>query len=94
MNEDYWRFEDIFTTKGKYYSNGMDYGDMKDIIMDYLSKQAASEYYYKETKPEPTIEDRVVDIVKGGFEDKFGMTIQEFQEVYEKLVEESPERLI
>ena len=44
--------------------------------------------------PEKTPEEKVIDIVKGGFEKKFGMTIQEFQEIYDELVENSPEKLI
>lgn len=41
-----------------------------------------------------TIEEKVIDIVKGGFEEKFGMSIDEFQTVYDRLVEESPDKLI
>ena len=71
---------------GRYYTD-----DVKRMILDHLEKY---DYYSKQTAPEPTIEEKVVDIVKGGFEEKFDMTIQEFQDVYEKLVEEEPERLI
>lgn len=70
---------------GRYYTD-----DVKRMILDHLEK---SDYYTKKA-PEPTIEDKVVDIVKGGFEEKFGITIQEFQEVYERLVETDPQRLI
>lgn len=44
--------------------------------------------------PEKTPEEKVIDIVKGGFEKKFGMTIQEFQKIYDDIVENSPEKLI
>ena len=44
--------------------------------------------------PEKTPEEKVIDIIKGGFEKKFGMTIQQFQEIYDDLVETSPEKLV
>jgi len=44
--------------------------------------------------PEKTPEEKVIDIVKGGFEKKFGISIQEFQEIYDNLVVNSPEKLI
>lgn len=72
--------------------NGRVYSpELQKQIMDYLEK--SSNEYYMPPKP-PTIEERVIDIVKGGFEKKFGITIQEFQEVYDKLVEDEPDRLI
>jgi transcriptional regulator CtsR len=39
-------------------------------------------------------EERVVNIVKQDFENHFNMTIQEFQEIYEKILKNNPEKLI
>jgi hypothetical protein len=41
-----------------------------------------------------TEEEKVLRIVKCDFEDKFGITIERFQQVYESIVETSPEKLI
>ena len=89
MNDDIWRYSDLIGSIGgsKYFDN-----EAYTIIKEFMNKEMENKY--KEIEPEPTIEDKVVDIVKGGFEEKFGMTIQEFQEVYENIVENNPERLI
>lgn len=39
-------------------------------------------------------EERVVDIIKGGFENHFNMTIQEFQAIYEHMLANNPEKLV
>lgn len=39
-------------------------------------------------------EDKVVRILKGDFEKKFGMSFEKFIEVYNKLLDDSPEKLI
>jgi nitric oxide reductase large subunit len=63
--------------------------------MDYATIQALKVQLEEMVTPkEKTPEEKVIDIVKGGFEKKFGMTIQEFQEIYDDLVENSPEKLI
>ena len=41
-----------------------------------------------------TPEQKVLDIVNGGFEAHFGMSIEEFQIVYDSIVEKNPEKLI
>ncbi len=41
-----------------------------------------------------TKEERVVDIIKGGFEKHFNMTIKEFQSIYEEMLETNPEKLV
>ena len=41
-----------------------------------------------------TDEDKVARILKGDFEKKFGMTFEKFIEVYHKMLENSPEKLI
>ena len=59
-------------------------------MLEELTKQLEEAVKPKEKTPE----EKVIDIVKGGFENKFGMSIQEFQEIYDGLVENSPEKLI
>ena len=41
-----------------------------------------------------TKEDRVIDIIHGGFERHFNMSINEFQAIYEQMLETSPEALV
>lgn len=43
---------------------------------------------------EPTDEEKVLKILKGGFEKEFGMTYEKFKEIYETILEENPEKLI
>lgn len=45
-------------------------------------------------KPAETDEQKVVRILKGDFEKKFGMTFEKFIETYQRLLETSPEKLI
>jgi len=70
-----------------------DYGSMHDYVNQWMYRISEINECLEE-QHEPTIEEKVVDIVKGGFEEKFGMTIQEFQEVYERIIETEPEKLI
>ena len=96
-DDDIWGWSNSYVNRnGRVYKD-----DITKEIMKFLQESDKSKYYQQynavwefEPEPEPTIEDKVVDIVKGGFEEKFGMTIQEFQEVYEQIVETDPERLI
>lgn len=83
--------------KGGYDS--YNYGGLSTIKLDILKSIDTTIYemlsngsgYGVKTK---TVEEKVIGIVKGGFEEKFGMTIDEFQTVYDRLVEESPDKLI
>jgi hypothetical protein len=76
------------------YSKWGDGDESMKYIKKFLNDRYLKNEYYQSRPKKQTIEDRVVDIVKGGFEDKFGMTIQEFQEAYDKILDESPERLV
>jgi hypothetical protein len=46
--------------------------------------------------PEPPLseEEKVVKLLKGGFEEKHGLTFDKFIEVYNKLLQDNPEKLI
>lgn len=41
-----------------------------------------------------TKEERVIDIVCGGFEKHFNMSLDEFNDIYKKILEDDPEKLI
>jgi len=43
---------------------------------------------------EETEEDKVIKILKGGFEKKFNMSFEKFIEIYNNILENSPEKLI
>ncbi len=80
---------DDFTHKQKWwsYSDDNDYFK-KDFETEWMTKPAA-----KPARKE-TDEEKVVRILKGDFEKKFGMTFEKFIEVREKLLETHPEKLI
>lgn len=44
--------------------------------------------------PKKTKEAMVIELLKGGFETKCGLSFQDFMEIYTELIEESPEKLI
>lgn len=85
MNEDWYG-------GSKWYGN--EYSDVNDLIKEFLVKNS-KKYYGKTPIEKPkTKKEKVIEIAKGEFEAQFGMTIQEFQEIYEEIVEENPESLI
>lgn len=78
---------------------GNDMYELRNIIANQVSNDMDMEVLKQlkaamEKPKEKTKEDKVVDIVKGGFENHFGMSIQEFQEIYDQMVEDCPERLV
>jgi len=72
-------------------------------LRDYIAKEVSAQNDLQaleqlkkamKTSKDKTPEEKVIDIVKGGFEAHFGMTIEEFQKVYETIVEKNPEKLL
>lgn len=72
-------------------------------VRDYLAKQVSTNMgrdiveklkAMSEESKQKTKEERVIDIIHGGMERHFGMTIQEFQEIYEELLRSNPEKLV
>lgn len=53
------------------------------------SKKWNSVFSKKETK-----EEKVIKIYKSGFQDAFGMSLQEFQKTFKKIRKKNPEKLI
>lgn len=45
-------------------------------------------------RPKKTNEDKVIEILKGGLETKFGIDFETFMETYEKILADNPEKLI
>ncbi len=62
------------------------YKETDDLLIDELEK-------YMKPKIE-TEHEKVVRILKGDFEKKFGMTFERFIEVYHDMMEQHPEKLI
>lgn len=72
-------------------------------IRDQIARTASNELDYQtivalkgmlEKEKEVSDEDKVIGIVKGGFEKHFGMTMERFNEIYESIMETNPEKLI
>jgi len=103
MNDD-WK---LSSTYGASHSMQIDptmlWGNDMQEVRDYLSKQVAinmdRDIVEKlkaaiDAPKQKTKEEKVVDIVNGGFQDHFNMSIQEFQEVYESILQNNPEQLV
>jgi hypothetical protein len=43
---------------------------------------------------EKTKEEKVIELVKGGLENRFGISFDEFMEIYNNLLENYPEKLV
>jgi len=100
MNDD---FYGLSSTYGSIQGDiSIDWIDSKYDSCDYLSKQISTNMDRDVEKIKAMIdapkqkitEEKVIDIVNGGFESHFGMTIQEFQETYDAILENNPEKLI
>ncbi len=72
-------------------------------LRDYIAREASTQMDLQvleqlkaamKTPKEKTHEEKVIDIVNGGFKAHFGMEIYEFQAIYESIVENNPEKLI
>ncbi len=68
--------------------------DDYDCNKEYYDEDEDCEDYDEEPVPKPTTEEKVIDLLKGGFEKRCGLSLDEFMETYHKLLEHSPERLI
>jgi len=44
--------------------------------------------------PDETNEEKVIRLIKGGFEEQHGISFEEFQKVYKEILENNPEKLI
>jgi hypothetical protein len=101
MNDDLLRSNSMYGITD--IDRDMLWGDGMQEVRDYLSNQVASNMDFEIIKKlkkiidEPkqkTKEERVIDIVNGAFNDHFGMSLQEFQEVYEGILQNNPEKLV
>ncbi len=69
-----------------------------DLYMNDTIKQQVLDTWSRENvfgdKQVESDEDKVARILKGDFEKKFGMTFEKFIEVYHRMLENNPEKLI
>ena len=96
MNEKNWLdiivktriWDKVVKDNNSWYSNYDDYTNdfefQKEYMADFNTKSA----------PVETDEQKVIRILKGDFEKKFGMTFEKFIEVRETILEHNPEKLI
>lgn len=72
------------------------YVDYDDYTKDYeFQKEYMCDFEEKaKSAPVETDEQKVIRILKGDFEKKFGMTFEKFIEVRETILEHNPEKLI
>ncbi len=75
--------------------------DLMKIIYDYSDLTKGEDEWgedsytlKKKAAPKETDDQKVIRILKGDFEKKFGMTFEKFIETYHGLLETSPEKLI
>lgn len=75
--------------------------DLMKIIYDYSDWTKGEDEWgedsytrRKKVVPKETDDQKVIRILKGDFEKKFGMTFEKFIETYHRLLETSPEKLI
>lgn len=67
----------------------------KTKIINNAKDRAINDLLNKYNKPTlETDEEKVIRILKKDFEEKHGMTFDKFIETYQKILEESPEKLI
>lgn len=56
--------------------------------------QSSFNYFKKQTIEPETDEEKVIRLMKGGFEKHHGITFERFIEIYHCILEKSPEKLI
>ncbi|RLC45293.1 MAG: hypothetical protein DRH57_08265 [Candidatus Cloacimonadota bacterium] len=105
MNDDDWKLSSTYGVSN--HSIQIDptmlWGNDMQDVRDYLSKQVAIDMDRDiieklkamiDRPKQKTKEEKVLDIVNGGFQDHFGISIQEFQAIYEEILETNPEKLV
>lgn len=68
----------------------LDEEECEDITCYEECDEDEEEYDWKQTTPE----EKVIDLLKGGFERRCGISLDEFTRIYHELLEHSPEKLI
>ncbi len=97
--------KDYLTQKWEWdVNNTLKAEDLLKIVNDYSNWEKDDGWWYEDAitnkkksipkKPVETNEQKVIRILKGDFEKKFGMTFEKFIETYNGILENSPEKLI
>jgi len=96
-------YKDILTTRtideAALWSNDNGMQELRNIVAAQTTTRMDLELLEKlktimETPKKKTKVERVISIVKQDFENHFDMTISEFQEIYEDIITNNPEKLV
>ena len=96
-------YKDIISTRvideSALWSNDSGMQELRNVVASQTTTRMDLELLEKlksimENPKKETKEDRVIGIVKRDFENHFDMTITEFQEIYETILKNNPEKLV
>ena len=105
MNDDLFKLQSPYdlSRQGISIDPSKIWGDDMQDVRDYLSQQVSANMDRDiveklkamiDAPKQKTKEEKVIDIVNGGFQNHFGMSINEFQKIYEEILEHNPEQLV